>query len=686
MRDFIRIFKHNEKEFKSGGIGVIQNARDVCISQNTAGDYHLEFTLHPSDPKMKFLNPENICALGGQLFRIKTVEGDKVSAVAVYNDAAYHHIQMIDDMIGKSPYEIMVKIFDGTPVKVISEEAVRALGMEWVTDLTDFFAVSKVTPLGAMKNLTDTLEKYRHHCEVYIDNYSIALVKQIGADKGARLDTAYNAKEITVKRDASELITRLYPYGKDDLHIGSVNGGVQYIDSENYSIWPREGYQDYDEIEDPNELLESARWALDSENPDRIDLPKYSITANYAQRKDKEIMLGDIVTVIDRDYGVTSKQRVIEVKTYPFEPNKNEVTVGTPIASVATVFNGIAESTVKYENSTNSKGEVKPSFLENLAGSYSTEVNKKIASSERAKRKTVIHDYGDIWVNPENKNQALALIGGVMAMANAKNADGDWNWTAFGDWTGFTASVINAGILNTSKVMVKSEDGNTQLSGNLLKMYDTNGTIRLRMGQDSGSYVFTLFDSLGNAALSLNSDGGLEMKGALNTTIAEEGKCGYYISDEDIRGWKFKNGKFILHGICATSDKYGSHFMMYVDGEKAFHMHSFEEGGVRKTAYAVNNTTDKEMSWRAFDIAEGAEYATTRCYGDWDVSSMTFIQNGKVAVTGDVSGGGISLNIENGLIMGATGMGNSGYTGVFTVENKYIYVNNGIITDVQYSS
>lgn len=686
MRNYIRVYPHSETEFENGGLGIIQNARDVCITQNTSGEYDLEFTLHPADEKMKIVNPENICVADGQRFRIKKVDDDKVSAVGIYQDAAFHHIQHIDDMIGKSPREIMCKIFEGTPIEVMSESAVRVLGMEWVTDLTDFFSVSKITPLGAMDTLIETLEKYRHHCEVYIDNYKIALVKQIGTDRGARIDTAYNAKEIKITRDTTEMITKLFPYGKEDLHIGSVNNGTQYITSENFDIYKKEGYQDFDEIEEADELLEAAKWLFDGNNPDRIDVPKYSINTSYAQRKDKEIRLGDIVTVIDRDYNIRTKQRVIEVKIYPFEPNRNEVTVGSPPTTPASVFTGMAKTSAKYENTINAKGEVKPSWLENLQGGYKTEVNKSIATSAKETRKTVIHDYGDIWVNPNNKNQALALIGGVMAMANGKDSNNDWDWTAFGDWTGFTASVINAGILNTSKVVIKSDDGNTQLSGNLLKMKDSDGTVRLKLGLDYGRYVFTLFDSSGRSALSLNDDGDLEMKGALDTTRPEEGVCGYIINGERINGYKFKGNKYVFHGLSTNSDEYGSHLQLYVEGKKALHIHSFEEDGVRKTAYAVNNTTDEKMSWRAFEVAEGAERATTKCWGDWDFSDAGIKAANKYGVTGEVSGGGMSMTLANGIVVGASSSGLTGYTGVLSVNNMKIHIVNGLITDVGYTN
>lgn len=669
MRDYIRIYPHNEKEFKNGGLGVIQNARDVCVSRNISGDCELTFTLHPSDEKMPLLSPENICDIQGQRYRIKTIDDDKITATAIYQDAAYKHIVRIADMIGKSPYEIMCKIFENTPVRVMTVGEVAALGMEWVTDLTDFFEVSKVTPLGAMKNLTDTLEKYRHHCELYIDNYNIALVKQIGIDRGARLDTAYNAKEMKVKSDTSELITRLYPYGKEDMPIGKVNNSKNYIESANISTWEREGYEEFSEIDNPTELKTAAQWLFNENNPDRVDIPKYSVTVSYAQRKDKEIRLGDIVTVIDRQYNITSKQRATEVKIYPFEPNKNEVTVGSPPKSIADAFKGMASTSLKYQSTVNERGEVKPACLENLKGGYSTYVNKAISGNEKEQRKTVIHNCGDIWVNPNNSNQALALVGGVIAMANGKDSNGDWVWSAFGDWSGFTADKLTTGTLNTSNILIRSNDGKTTLSGNLMTMKDNNGKTRLKMGLENSTYVFKLYDANSKEALSLNSRGNLALKGMLDTTVFEEGKCGYIIDGDSITGYKFLTDGLVEHGLrVATADDSDRDdnvgLILYMDGKIALNIQSYLEDGKRKTAFGVRNSeydpskpsssSSNPGSWTAMRMVEG-DNANVECYGNWDFSgaTVTLGNSGSAGATGKIKCGNVMWYIENGLITGA---------------------------------
>lgn len=661
---FIRIFPSNEKEFKSGGLGVIQNARDVCITQNVSGDLDLDFNLDPSDEKYKLVNGENICVVEGKKFRIKTVDGDKVSGVGVYQDAAFKHIQRLPDMIGKSPYYIMRKIFEGTAVTVLSPATVNALGMEWVDDLTDFFEVSKITPIGAMKNLIETLEKYRHHSELYVDNYCIALVKQIGTDKGTRLDTAYNAKNMTVEKDTREMITRLYPYGKEDLHIGSVNGGTQYITSENYNLYQREGYEEFNEIEDPSELLTAAKWLFDESNPDRVDVPKYTVNVDYAQRKDKEISLGDIVTVVDRDNDIITKQRAIETKTYPFEPNKNSVTVGSPPKTAAEVFNGMANTSVKYQNSVNERGDIKVEFTEQLKKAHSTKVNKALADNEKANRPAAEHDYGDIWVNPDNPDQALAIVGGVLAMANGRDDNGDWKWTAFGDWTGFTADVMNAGTLNTSNVKVMSENGQTQLIDNLLTMMDKDENIRLEMGQKYDHYRFKLYDSSGGETMSVDDYGNLTLHGVLDTTKAEDGAAGYVIDGDNIAGYKYSGSEYVRQGlrVMSTADD-EINLMLHLDGDIALNIHSFTEDGKRKTAFAARNTNydpneketeDNPASWRAFEVTEGSERAVSKLWGNWNVRDCTFYMGtddeSNPLPTGNIVAGNLKFKVWNGLL------------------------------------
>lgn len=58
-----------------------------------------------------------------------------------------------------------------------------------------------------------------------------------------------------------------------------------------------------------------------------------------------------------------------------------------------------------------------------------------------------------------NPTQAINLKGGMIAIANHKNADGSFAYETFGDGNGFTANLIRAGVLRGGKVFFNLEDG-----------------------------------------------------------------------------------------------------------------------------------------------------------------------------------------------------------------------------------
>jgi hypothetical protein len=110
----------------------------------------------------------------------------------------------------------------------------------------------------------------------------VALVEKIGADRGVKLEISKNLKNVTIERDITNMITRLYPYGKDDAHIGSVNNNIQYIDSLNTALYGvREGYRDYSDYVEPSDILAHAQWEFNPDNEERIDVPEFNISGDF---------------------------------------------------------------------------------------------------------------------------------------------------------------------------------------------------------------------------------------------------------------------------------------------------------------------------------------------------------------------------------------------------------------------
>lgn len=645
----LRIYEWNETGFTRNGLAVLVNASDVCVRRAINGDCTLTFKLPAGDENWKYVLEERVVTLEGQRYRIKHIKGREITAYPVYQDACGKHIQSTGDMIGKTVPEIMTALFAGTDVVMANDADLAVLGMEWVKDKTDFIDQSKVTPIGALKTLMEQLDKYKIHNELYIDNNRIALVRQIGKDRGAKIDLRLNAEKIEPVRDTSEMITRLYPYGKDERHIGSVNGGYQYIDSPNIGFFPlHEGYMSFDDIEDPEELLKAAQAQFEPENPDRIDAPKYSLeVSSFAEVGGVPIGLGDLVEVNDPQYGMKTRQRVISEEYYPFEPNRRRITVGQPEKSVSDIFDGVVSSASRYDSSTNSRGEVKTAWLENLKESYKTYINNSLDANEKENRRTVIHDYGDIWVNPDNPEQALAIVGGVLAMANGKyKADdqevkdgkataGDYKWNAFGDWSGFTADVINAGILNTSLVNILGSDGRLKIADNLLTIEDGLGRPRLQAGLVNGGYVFRLYDADGAEALTLTETGAIELIGTV------------YTGDE--------TGRVVISGsgiqTSAGNILNGFNTGVYADGSGAFAEIDHDGQSGIKAEVTKPGTKIKATLYGPDASFLELSGTTAKPVGDWDFSGLGGVTGDFWATTGaNGTGRNVHVWVTNGIV------------------------------------
>lgn len=81
-----------------------------------------------------------------------------------------------------------------------------------------------------------------------------------------------------------------------------------------------------------------------------------------------------------------------------------------------------------------------------------------------------------------NPTQAINLKGGMIAIANHKNADGSFAYETFGDGNGFTANLIRAGVLRGGKVFFNLEDGTFLIgeSRTNYSMYWDGTTLHLR--------------------------------------------------------------------------------------------------------------------------------------------------------------------------------------------------------------
>lgn len=376
VRAMLKLFEHDAKAFEKGQTAVLENAVNVKVSQEINGNHTLEFEYPISDSKADLIEENLIVACEGQAYRIARVcrkyDGRNILNAEcrhIYNaDAPKTHLQSVPDMIGVTPTEVLRKAFAKSPFTLFSDSELSSLGMRRVDYdgfKIDFFSVNKSNPYDIVQEVIKNCGKG----EIYADNYKIALVERTGEDRGFRLSLGKNLENLSIEKNCADLITRLYPYGYEDAHIGSVNANKQYVDSENISLYGvREGYVNYSDYTSPQKIYNRALWEFSNDNPERIDVPDINISGSLIDLSKlsefgdaQKLGLGDTVYVMDG--GTVYVERVIKIERFPYEPMQTEITIGRVKKDLFFYLNQIGALSKKYNKVSSGSGKINAMYI-----------------------------------------------------------------------------------------------------------------------------------------------------------------------------------------------------------------------------------------------------------------------------------------------------------------------------------
>ena len=356
---FMRLHDRYTDSFETGE--VLNNAYNIKETRILNDTGSIEFD-YPYDEKARLISQNMLVSVNGHIYEISrtTRNMNGADSLHVYGtphfvyEAQKAFIPTIGDNIGKSSRYVLKQAIDIISefkkyvgerciFHIMTEAELTAKGMKWVADdklLIDFFSTDKTNLWDVIKTIIENLGRGEIYHETGIDSSNnvvcnIAIVERIGTDNGVRLRLEKNMQSISIERNVSDMITRLWAFGSDDLTVSSVNGGKAYIDSPNIEKYGvQEGYKDYSDYTSADKLYRNAKWEFDEDNEDRIDAPQLTISgklidlsklAEYGEAEKLEI--GDTVHVFDID-GTEYVQRVIEYQAYPLEPKESNISIG----------------------------------------------------------------------------------------------------------------------------------------------------------------------------------------------------------------------------------------------------------------------------------------------------------------------------------------------------------------------
>jgi len=237
--------------------------------------------------------------------------------------------ELIDE--SKEIYQVL----DSTATNAITQ---ALWGTSWAPGTIDVEGKHDLT-IGEQKSVLEILNRIskRWWGELYFRNdRKVDFRPLIGSDNNLWFRYDKNIKDIDVEYDGQDVITRLYPYGRDGLTIESVNNGYKYLDSERINDYPRPKIGELKtERENAQNLKEFAlNYLAEVEIPKvtySLDIADLSILTKYAAEK---FAMGDIITVYDKELNLNIKTRIKKIARDYCHPEDSQTEVGNIVKSL----------------------------------------------------------------------------------------------------------------------------------------------------------------------------------------------------------------------------------------------------------------------------------------------------------------------------------------------------------------
>lgn len=487
---FMRLHDRYTDSFETGE--VLNNAYNIKETRILNDTGSIEFD-YPYDEKARLISQNMLVSVNGHIYEISrtTRNTNGTDTLHVYGtphfvyEAQKAFIPTIGDNIGKSSRYVLKQAIDIISefkkyvgerciFHIMAEAELTAKGMKWVADdklLIDFFSTDKTNLWDVIKTIIENLGRGEIYHETGIDSSNnvvcnIAIVERIGKDNGVRLRLEKNMQSISIERNVSDMITRLWAFGSDDLTVSSVNGGKAYIDSPNIEKYGvQEGYKDYSDYTSADKLYRNAKWEFDEDNEDRIDEPQLTISgklidlsklAEYGEAEKLEI--GDTVHVFDID-GTEYVQRVIEYQAYPLEPKESNISIGHIRRDFFIGLWQTEQATKKHAKWQTANNSVN---IRKVQGTVNTDRNKV-----QSDNKQLLLD-GDLLYIEDNKGRRRINLG---------NMDGAFVFQIFNQLSEKTIEMDEDGNVTITGVFATGTDkkARTVIDKNGIQSYDADG-------------------------------------------------------------------------------------------------------------------------------------------------------------------------------------------------------------------
>lgn len=453
----------------------------------------LTFLLPMTSPKWKELTPECRIIAGSREFIILRpdvidIERDqqgkvwgKVTAIESWKLLDKQYPTVSNDPQNPDPADLQVSIISGGPAaggypQGSAGSALTYLleGSGWTLDTCDVDGIHDLET--EKKSLLANIEKVQEIWGGYLVWDSINKTVSLRDESkwqnytGFQVRYAKNLKYIT--RTANyDIITRLYPFGENDLDIASVNNGIKYIENFSFTSNVYVGIYQNQDIADPQELKDKATEVLE-----KLSKPRYTYRVGLVdlrvlpEYQHEDFALGDMVDVIDEELDINIRARIVRYKYNIFQPWKCELEIGEPEERLAAK---LADSfdVAKFVREALKPNPATSNLLKGFINTFATQINSangKLVWNDSTLEAIEIDENGN-----ETGKRVRITPGGI-----GVSIDGGQTYETAMTGAGVLANKI---IVNELYALA-TDDGFTKLMASGLHVFDENQVERLVAG------------------------------------------------------------------------------------------------------------------------------------------------------------------------------------------------------------
>lgn len=345
----ITLYDANETEFRSNGLGNLNDALTCTVTEERNGQYELAMTYPRSGRhwgelkkhRLIFAKPDPY--RGPQAFQIYKMQNSIGGKTKIYAE----HISYRLSKIPVAPFTAANCVL---ALQGLKTNAVEPCPFNFSTDKDISTPYEQTIPATIRQRLggdsDSMLERYKGEYE--FDNFNVFLWTNRGSDRGVTIRYGKNMTNFEQEESIEETYTGIYPYwtGKigenHDIPL-TIELPEKVLYSENADLYPMHltiPVDFSDKFDDPPEEADLRAAALTYISNNNIGVPRVSMDVEFIGLRQTEeyknvaplerVSLCDKVTVIFEQYNVSAKAEVVKTVYDVLKDRYEVIEIGEP--------------------------------------------------------------------------------------------------------------------------------------------------------------------------------------------------------------------------------------------------------------------------------------------------------------------------------------------------------------------